>query len=230
MCPWLHSLHCRKPTAKAPCQNEPSGYKAHQNPTMPDPQLLSTSAESFVHERLFSSASMAFLSCLFSFIFLLFLMFSFSEATEILVGGRENLWKIPSSPDEFNHWAEKIRFRIGDSLVLKYDGKTDSVLQVTEEDYKSCKTAKPIKTYHDGDTKIELSHSGPFFFISGAEGHCERGQKLVVEVLSSKHSQSNSPALAMAPAPSPASDGHGLRVGVVGFVLAFGSMVELAFA
>ncbi|XP_022853866.1 early nodulin-like protein 3 [Olea europaea var. sylvestris] len=41
---------------------------------------------------------------------------------------------VPSSVDEFNKWAEKTHFQIGDCLVLKYDAKADSVLEVTEED------------------------------------------------------------------------------------------------
>ncbi|KAA8522860.1 hypothetical protein F0562_009283 [Nyssa sinensis] len=109
----------------------------------------------------------------------------------------------------------------------KYDAKSDSVLQVTEEDYKSCNKAKPIKAFKDGNTKIELDRSGLFYFISGAEGHCEKGQKLVVRVLSAKHGSSGgslspSPApapfpavfLAPAPGPGPNSAGHGLSGGL----------------
>ncbi|XP_022859601.1 early nodulin-like protein 3, partial [Olea europaea var. sylvestris] len=36
----------------------------------------------------------------------------------VVVGGENNLWAVPSSVDEFNKWAEKTHFQIGDSLVL----------------------------------------------------------------------------------------------------------------
>ncbi|KAJ7958487.1 early nodulin-like protein 1 [Quillaja saponaria] len=129
-----------------------------------------------------------------------FLLLSFSEAREILVGGKPSSWKIPSSEsDSLNQWAGKIRFKVGDFLVWKYESGKDSVLQVSKEDYINCITSKPIKEYNDGKTKLELDRHGAFYFISGAKGHCEEGQKLIVVVMSPRH---RSPAIS--PAPSPA--------------------------
>ncbi|KAJ8561159.1 hypothetical protein K7X08_027349 [Anisodus acutangulus] len=109
-------------------------------------------------------------------------------------------WKVPSSEsDSLNRWAEKSRFLIGDSLVWKYDGKTDSVLEVNKRDYVTCNTSSPIAVYNDGNTKIVLDHSGAYYFTSGAKGHCEQGQKLIVVTLSE-----NNMRKFMAPAPSPA--------------------------
>ncbi|KZV35534.1 Early nodulin-like protein 1 precursor [Dorcoceras hygrometricum] len=122
-----------------------------------------------------------------------------SEAREFVVGAKKK-WHVPSSSEEFNKWAGKIRFQIGDSIELKYDSKTDSVLEVTEENYKHCNKINPIGSYSDGDTKITLYRSGPFYFISGADGHCEKGQKLEIQVMSANHSH----PLPVAPAPSPA--------------------------
>lgn len=54
-----------------------------------------------------SSASLLFL----------FLLFGFSAAKELLVGGKIDAWKIPSSEsDTLNQWAERSRFRVGDHL------------------------------------------------------------------------------------------------------------------
>ncbi|XP_059318835.1 early nodulin-like protein 14 [Lycium ferocissimum] len=169
-----------------------------------------------------------------------FFISRFGEAREFDVDGKENSWKIPSSPDEFNKWAEKTRFQIGDYIVLTYDPNSDSVLQVNEEDYNTCNKAQPIKSYQDGETKILLDNSGPFFFISGANGHCENGQKLEVKVLSPQHSlpKDHSPASApvdspvkfLPPAPSPASGSGGLKVGIIeGFIVMFATFVVLAF-
>ncbi|CAI9285641.1 unnamed protein product [Lactuca saligna] len=127
-----------------------------------------------------------------------------AEATEFLVGGNKNSWRIHTSPNELNEWAEKERFRIGDSLVFKYDSKIDSVLRVDEEDYKKCNKSNPSKSYNDGNTKIKLDEAGPFFFISGANGNCEKGEKLEVKVLSQKHAGSvGGPSPSQAPKPSP---------------------------
>lgn len=106
--------------------------------------------------------------------------------------------------------------------MWKYDIKVDSVLQVMKEDYESCNTAKPLKQYNDGDTKVELDKSGPYFFISGAPGNCAKGEKITLVVLSERKptgsgSTGGSPkaspvspsASSPAPAPAPASAHNG---------------------
>ncbi|CAL5375082.1 unnamed protein product [Camellia sinensis] len=130
---------------------------------------------------------------------------SLSEAREFLVGGKTEAWNVPSSsshhsPDSLNQWAESSRFLIGDSLVWNYDSNKDSVLQVSKRDYVTCNTSSPIAEYKDGNTKVRLDKAGPFYFISGAEGHCEKGQRLIVVVMSERHRRH----LGIAPAPSPA--------------------------
>ncbi|XP_020237896.1 early nodulin-like protein 1 [Cajanus cajan] len=135
-----------------------------------------------------------------SSLFLLFLLFGFSAAKELLVGGKIDAWKIPSSEsDSLNQWAEKSRFRVGDHLVWKYESGKDSVLEVTREGYANCNTSNPIKEYSDGNTKVKLERPGAFYFISGAKGHCEKGQKVIVVVMSPRHTFT-----AVSPAPSPA--------------------------
>jgi hypothetical protein len=110
----------------------------------------------------------------------------------------------------------------------KYDGQKDSVLQVTKEAYASCNTTSPIEEYKDGNTKVKLDRSGPFYFISGAEGHCEKGQKFVVVVLSQKQRHTGiSPAPSPAefeggPAVAPTSSAYTLRGG---FLVALGVLV-----
>ncbi|KAL6216034.1 hypothetical protein ACLB2K_009261 [Fragaria x ananassa] len=140
---------------------------------------------------------------LLAVVFLVLLSLSFSEAREYLVGGKSDAWAVPSSESEsLNKWAESKRFRTGDVLVWKYDGAKDSVLYVSKEDYVNCNTSNPMKQYKDGETKIVLDKSGPFYFISGTKDHCVKGQKLVVVVMSHR----TSPSSAISPAPSPAFD------------------------
>jgi hypothetical protein len=68
-------------------------------------------------------------------------------------------------------------------LVFEYDPKVDTLLRVTKEDYRSCNGRKPIEKYDDGRTKVELDRSEVFYFIGGAKGFCENGQKLSVVVI-----------------------------------------------
>ncbi|XP_054820768.1 early nodulin-55-2-like [Prosopis cineraria] len=139
---------------------------------------------------------------------LAFLLIPSSEGRDYLVGGAENAWTLPRpSPDYLSHWAHRRHFRVGDALLWKYDHKTESVLEVKEEDYKSCNVANPISKYNDGETKVELKRGGSFYFISGADGHCQQGLRLDLVVRSDQHgghgSPSPSPSPAAAPSPSP---------------------------
>ncbi|XP_038695276.1 early nodulin-like protein 1 isoform X2 [Tripterygium wilfordii] len=155
---------------------------------------------------------------------LMFLLFSFSQAKEILIGGSKDAWKVPSSQSEsLNEWAEKSRFRI----VWQYESGKDSVLQVTRDAYLSCNTSSPIEEYKDENTKVTLDRSGPFYFISGTNGHCEKGQKMIVVVLSPRHrytgiSPAPSPAESEGPAVAPTSSATSLKSGfmvVLGILL-----------
>ncbi|XP_057767823.1 early nodulin-like protein 12 [Salvia miltiorrhiza] len=124
-----------------------------------------------------------------------------SQAREFHVIDDKASWQIPSSPDAFDKWAQNNRFEIGDSIVFKYDGKADSVVEVSEADFKTCSASNPIKSFSDGNTVIALDKSGPLFFISAAPAHCQKGQKLHIRVLSANHHHHHRPAAAPAPSP-----------------------------
>ncbi|KAL9366537.1 hypothetical protein Peur_037736 [Populus x canadensis] len=119
------------------------------------------------------------------------------------VGGKDGWVTNPS--ESYNHWAARNRFQVNDSLVFKYNNGSDSVLLVTQDDYNSCKTKKPLKTMGSGSSVFQFDKSGPYFFISGNEDNCRKGQKLTVVVLSVKQAPTPvSQPPAMSPkAPSP---------------------------
>ncbi|KAE9602356.1 putative cupredoxin [Lupinus albus] len=126
---------------------------------------------------------------------------------DFVVGGSKDQWKVPlQSPDSLNRWAEAQRFRIGDTLVFKYDNSTESVHLVNEEDYLACNTLRNHTILKDGNSKFNLMDSGPFHFISGSQGHCQMGLKLVVVVMSHRPAANgtvHSPPISLA-LPSPA--------------------------
>ncbi|AED93398.1 Early nodulin-like protein 3 [Arabidopsis thaliana] len=170
-----------------------------------------------------------------TFFLIFFLLTNLVCSKEIIVGGKTSSWKIPSSPSEsLNKWAESLRFRVGDTLVWKYDEEKDSVLQVTKDAYINCNTTNPAANYSNGDTKVKLERSGPYFFISGSKSNCVEGEKLHIVVMSSRGghtggfftgsspSPAPSPALLGAPTVAPASGGSASsltrQVGVLGFV------------
>lgn len=109
--------------------------------------------------------------------------------------------------------------------VFRYEAGKDSVLQVTREAYEKCNTTSPKSTYTDGNTKVKLDQAGPVYFISGTEGHCQKGQKLRLVVVTPRNSE-----FSPAPSPSELYDGPAVAptsgaakltgvFGVVGLVL-----------
>lgn len=70
--------------------------------------------------------------------------------------------------------------------MFVYDGKHDSVLHVTKEDYTNCNTASPLKKFSDGHTLFDLTQSGPYYFISGVAENCRKNEKLVVVVMADR--------------------------------------------
>ncbi|XP_010525253.1 PREDICTED: early nodulin-like protein 1 [Tarenaya hassleriana] len=103
-------------------------------------------------------------------------------------------WVVPpaNSSDTFNDWASKKRFQVGDILQFKYN--KDSVMEVKMEDYRNCDSSRPRRFSNTGKTRFRLDHSRAFYFISGMSGHCEKGQKLIVKVISPDPPTSSAPA------------------------------------
>ncbi|XP_058724935.1 early nodulin-like protein 14 [Vicia villosa] len=174
-----------------------------------------------------------------SSLLLMFLVFAFAAAApkDYLIGGKPDAWKVPSSEsDSLNKWAQSVRFRIADHLIFNYETGKDSVLQVSKEDYTSCNISNPIKKYNDGKTKVRFDHSGSYYYISGEKGHCEKGQKVIVSVISPRSPSVGpvSPASAPSPgggvegpavAPSPTSGGSVLQGG--GVLMAVGVVAAM---
>ncbi|KAK3006963.1 hypothetical protein RJ639_016003 [Escallonia herrerae] len=102
---------------------------------------------------------------------------------EFQVGDNDG-WVVPPKNNSkiYNDWASKRRFTVDDYIRFKYT--KDSVMEVTPIDYERCNSSYPHFFSNNGDTIFKLNHTGPFYFISGVAGHCERGQRMIVKVIS----------------------------------------------
>ncbi|KAH0436319.1 hypothetical protein IEQ34_026423 [Dendrobium chrysotoxum] len=128
------------------------------------------------------------------------LLFALAGATQYKVGGSMG-WTVPTDPNSmsFNQWAEKNRFRIGDSLLFVYPPDKDSVLQVDKLAYNNCSTSSYIAKFDDGNTVFTFNTSGPFYFISGVEKNCIRNESLIVVVMADR----STPSASHPPPPPP---------------------------
>ncbi|KAK3033308.1 hypothetical protein RJ639_033776 [Escallonia herrerae] len=127
-----------------------------------------------------------------------------SQAYVFHVGGRKG-WVLKPSED-YNHWAERNRFQVNDTLVFKYKAGSDSVLIVNKDEYNKCNKANPLLSFNDGESEFKLDRSGLHFFISGQADNCEKGQKLIVLVMAPRnttHKAPKTPVPVVTPPPSP---------------------------
>ncbi|CAN4094138.1 unnamed protein product [Withania somnifera] len=167
----------------------------------------------------------------FFLIFLGFILCSSCEAYTFYAGGKSG-WVLNPS-ESYSHWSERNRFQVNDTIVFKFKLGEDSVLLVDKDDYNKCNKEKPILELKHGNSKFKFEGSGPYYFISGHEDNCEKGQKLKVVVLSLNHHKAqsaSSPAPVVSvgpvsPAPAPAASGAlglmgGFSCSFVGLILA----------
>ncbi|XP_015898898.2 early nodulin-like protein 9 [Ziziphus jujuba] len=149
--------------------------------------------------------------CLLGLLVLTLSMLQTSDANQFQVGGTGR-WG-PDSTD-YNQWAEKNRFQIGDTIAFDYTAGNDSLIVVhNKEDYDNCTTDSPVQNFTDGHTVYTFNQSGAYYFISGNKDNClNKNQKLIVVVLADRSNRySNQTNSAMSPlsnstetSPSPA--------------------------
>lgn len=90
------------------------------------------------------------------------------------------------------------------------------MLEVTREDYLSCNIPSPIEEHNDGHTVVKLRRSGPHYFVGGAKGSCEKGEKIIVVVMAPRKYGGVAPVPGPvgfdAPAVAPTSGGNLMAV------------------
>ncbi|XP_074568597.1 blue copper protein 1a-like [Curcuma longa] len=114
----------------------------------------------------------------------------FAMTTDIIVGD-ENGW-MPGF--NYTEWAASKVFMVGDNLVFEYSVGDHNVIPVGGEEFKACNATGATKVFNTGHDVIPLKTTGKRWYLCGIAGHCQGGQKLVINVL---------PAASPAPALSP---------------------------
>ncbi|KAI5070189.1 hypothetical protein GOP47_0014533 [Adiantum capillus-veneris] len=112
-----------------------------------------------------------------------------AHAAQYNVGG-DSGWSLNVN---YTAWAEKYEYLPGDSLFFKYTSPSHTVLQVTKEDYKECKTSNALFSDGKGNTTFSLSAEGQYWFICGVGDHCSKEMKFTINVLSSTSAAPASP-------------------------------------
>ncbi|KAF6156236.1 hypothetical protein GIB67_030239 [Kingdonia uniflora] len=123
---------------------------------------------------------------------------SVSMAAVYKVGDTDG-WTAMGNPD-YVKWASSKTFAIGDTIVFEYNPQWHDVVQVSEDDFESCKATSPIETYKTGNDSITIKTDDNHYYICGIPGHCEKGQKVAIEASTS--TSSNTTTTAKAPAAS----------------------------
>ncbi|CAN0841703.1 Blue copper protein 1b [Linum grandiflorum] len=107
---------------------------------------------------------------------------------------------------DYKAWAAGKMFYVGDTLVFNYAAGNHNVMKVNASDFQAC--TKPLAgppPLTSGKDEVTLLTTGKKWYICGATGHCDAGQKLVITV-----------SEGAAPAPTPNSPPNAAVGGVVG--------------
>ncbi|KAI9083456.1 hypothetical protein K1719_034670 [Acacia pycnantha] len=99
------------------------------------------------------------------------------SATSYVVGDNSG-WDISTN---LGTWIQDKKFKVGDVLLFQYSS-SDSVDEVTRENYQTCNTNKVLATYGNGNTSVPLTKPGDRYFVSGNKLYCLGGMKLHVHV------------------------------------------------
>ncbi|XP_024026081.1 umecyanin-like [Morus notabilis] len=120
---------------------------------------------------------MGFMRSLF-FVFLVVIFAERSDATVYNVGDVTG-WGIPANNDFYDDWTNNKTFRVGDQLSFNWTAGTHDVAEVNENDYDNCTKVSIVIA---SPVVINLTKPGEHYFICTIGDHCQRGQKLDIEV------------------------------------------------
>ncbi|KAL0414146.1 UNVERIFIED_CONTAM: Mavicyanin [Sesamum radiatum] len=139
-----------------------------------------------------------------SCVVLMFLMMDFLEGSmgAVYKVGDSAGWTIAGV--DYEKWASTHTFKVGDTVVFNYDNESNDVIQVTEENYKTCNSDdNPIDILNSGNDKIELTSLGTYYYICSFPNRClYNKQKVAIKVSTSVNDTTPSPPGTNVPTPS----------------------------
>ncbi|ONK55211.1 uncharacterized protein A4U43_C07F27520 [Asparagus officinalis] len=101
-----------------------------------------------------------------------------AEATEFMVGDDEG-W---AKGVNYTAWTEGKEFFVGDTIVFMYDQGAHNVYKVTGPEFRSCQVPKNGQALSSGNDAVKLVTPGKKWYICGFPGHCDGGQKVIINV------------------------------------------------
>ncbi|XP_020222067.1 stellacyanin [Cajanus cajan] len=123
---------------------------------------------------------------------LIFSLATFTCSATTYTVGDSSGWDISTNLDT---WIADKNFKVGDALVFQYSS-SQSVEEVTKENYDTCNTTNVLATYGNGNTTVPLTRGGDRYFVSGNKLYCLGGMKLHVHVQGDQKSLAVAPTLA----------------------------------
>ncbi|KAJ4708237.1 putative Cucumber peeling cupredoxin [Melia azedarach] len=104
-------------------------------------------------------------------------------------------WRIPpAGAATYSTWSRKKKFQVADTIVFNWTG-TDDVAEVSKADYDKCRTTNPIgEIQRISPVNFTLGSNGTLYFICTVDSHCDRGQKVAINV-GGAHSSASSLAV-----------------------------------
>ncbi|KAL6880593.1 hypothetical protein ACP4OV_012158 [Aristida adscensionis] len=100
-------------------------------------------------------------------------------------------------------WTSGKTFRVGDTLLFKYDTSKHTLVQVGREDFLACNEKAMPNLGNTGNDVVTLDKPGKWWFICTKLGHCAGGMNLVVDVLDAGSAPPVPPFFPPSPAPTP---------------------------
>lgn len=119
------------------------------------------------------------------------------------VGGPDG-WRVPPPEDKevyYVKWASPIAFYVEDSIEFVY--RNDSVIKVSKAGYYHCNETAGIgagAVPRDGSTLFLLDAPGYAYFASADLDHCNKGERLMLNVVAAEPPAPSLPSPAAAPA------------------------------
>ncbi|XP_057969638.1 cucumber peeling cupredoxin-like [Malania oleifera] len=136
-----------------------------------------------------------------------------AEAQTVHVVGDSLGWDVPQNgATAYTNWASTRKFTVRDILTFNFTTNQHDVQEVAKASYDACTSSNAIgNLITTGPANVTLSTAGEHYYICTIGQHCQRGQKLTVNVLAADGTPSpaSSPPPSTTPAtPSPGSGRH----------------------